>query len=266
MALLAIVQDVNSIDEKFRGLYKQLADGPKKGWHVLDVQGAEGFGLEDVGGLKSALSGERTKVQELAATLKSWEGLEPNEVRSLISKRDEMLNWKPDEKVEAMLQKRLGDAKGPLEAKVKELSDAIGAKTSMIHKLTVGNGVTAALAKLKGNADLLMPHVERRARVDDSNGEPSVYFVEDDGKTPMLTRKSGTGRMGIEEFCETLKGTFPTAFEGTAPRGSGATGGAGGATGQPHTIRESDALDRTKFKAAEAAANAAGLPLQIVKD
>ena len=62
MAIKSIIASLEDAPENVRSLYREgTADEGAEGKFILDVEPADGFSLENVDGLKSALSSERTE-------------------------------------------------------------------------------------------------------------------------------------------------------------------------------------------------------------
>lgn len=79
--LKAVVKDINELDESLRGFYVQ-----KDGKFLLNVTPTEGFELDNVTGLKTALGAERNSVAVLKEQLKPYEGLDVNAARTAIER------------------------------------------------------------------------------------------------------------------------------------------------------------------------------------
>ncbi|MGJ4945077.1 hypothetical protein ACQR1W_31240 [Bradyrhizobium sp. HKCCYLS1011] len=79
--LKAVVTDINTVDEAHRAYYVE-----KNGKFFLNVTPAEGFELDDVKGLKTALGAERNNVAVLKEQLKPYEGLDAGAARTAIER------------------------------------------------------------------------------------------------------------------------------------------------------------------------------------
>jgi hypothetical protein len=79
--LKAVVTDINTVDEAHRAFYVE-----KNGKFVLNVTPAEGFELDNVSGLKTALGAERNNVAILKEQYKPYEGLDPAAARTAIER------------------------------------------------------------------------------------------------------------------------------------------------------------------------------------
>jgi hypothetical protein len=79
--LKAVVTDINTVDEAHRGLYVE-----KNGKFFLNVVASEGFELDNVQGLKTALGAERNNVAVLREQLKPYEGLDVSAARTALER------------------------------------------------------------------------------------------------------------------------------------------------------------------------------------
>lgn len=90
VALKAIVSDLTTIDEGVRPLY--VKDGEV---YKLDVEPVNGFELDNVTGLKNALTSERSIKAGLEGKLKGYEGLDPTSARQAIARLAEFGDLDP---------------------------------------------------------------------------------------------------------------------------------------------------------------------------
>ena len=79
--LKAVVTDLNTVDEAHRAFYIE-----KNGKFLLNVTPAEGFELDNVSGLKTALGAERNNVAILKEQYKPYEGLDVAAARTAIER------------------------------------------------------------------------------------------------------------------------------------------------------------------------------------
>ena len=85
----AFVESIESVDEALRGEYKQVEGG-----FQLDVKPTNGFALENVEGLKSALGKERNSVSSLTKEInkikKEFDGIDPVELIGTKAQLDDL--------------------------------------------------------------------------------------------------------------------------------------------------------------------------------
>jgi hypothetical protein len=79
--LKAVVTDINTVEEGHRGFYVQ-----KDGKFFLNVTPTDGYELDHVQGLKTALGAERNNVAVLKEQLKPYEGLDAASARNAIER------------------------------------------------------------------------------------------------------------------------------------------------------------------------------------
>lgn len=240
MALKALVDSAAhaALPESVRALYRADA-----GRFILDVEPVGDFRLEDVGGLKTALSAERTKAEQLGAASKMFEGLDPAAAREALKKVGDMAKWTPEEKVREQIEaqtRQLSEKHG------RELESANGkAKTyrGQVEKLMVENKALEALGKHAKSPQLLLPHVLGNVRVvEDEKGTLRAVVVDARGN-PRITNKTGsTDEMSIEELVESMKAdpVYAPAFNPTPAAGTGSGPNGGGGSGGAKTVSRSD--------------------------
>jgi len=226
MALAAIIKE-----EVFTGLSDDLKKEYKKqsdGTFLLDVTAVEGFALEDVKGLKSALSSERTTREAAENKLKSFEGLDVDKARDALSKVEEMANWKPEDKVKeqiAVLKQQIEDKhRGELTKK----EDEVSMLTKQLQKKMIDSDAIKAIAEHGGSPKsasvLLYPIRElTRMRKTDS-GDFIVEVIGNDGNPRISPASGSTSPMSISELVVEMKSNdaYAPLFDGTGASGSGA--------------------------------------------
>lgn len=266
--LRAIVskEEFEKLEEAVRALYAPL-DGSEDRF-LLQVTPADGFVLEDVSGLKSALQKERQNVEAANTSLKAFEGLDPKKARDALARIEEIGNWKPDDKVKETIRQREEQLTAKFDADLKVERDAREAAEGEVKRLLIDSAATEAISKAKGDVDLLLPHVRSQTRVEAENGRFVARVIDPkDGSVRISMEPRNQDPMGIPELVTSMRERFPAAFEGAAARGTGAAGqdggGAGGGGGAVRLSRE-DAKDPVKYRAAREAAAKAGKSIEYV--
>lgn len=261
MALKKMLDSLEGLDDGIRSFYTE-----KNGKFILDVDG----GFEDVSGLKTALEREREnarKAERIASEYaKKFDGLEltPEEIADLVAKEKERQTKSALDKGEfEKLKNQL------LEKHNKEISakdGKISALQKAIEDQLVVSEAIRAVSKAKGVADLLLPHIQSKVKVEESeDGKFSVRVMGKDG--PRYNDKGEF--MTIEDLVNEMKGNeiFGRAFEGNGFSGSGSQGsGASGDSGGKYVfITSADARNHQKYQLAKTEAQKAGKQL-VVKD
>lgn len=245
--LKAIIDNLESVPEAVRGEYRPgTADDGQEGKFVLQVEGSNGWGLEDVSGLKNALGRERTRADKAESKIKKFGDLDPEAAREAIEKIAEF---------QAIDPKKEGDriAKEKIDAAIKQivekhsveldgLNKKAGGYLGKVKALLIDNVATTALAEHKGSVDLLLPHVQRNTRLKETDdGNFVVEVVDKDGNVRIGDSK-GTP-MTVQQLVAEMRQsqTFGRAFEGSGTSGGGTqpSNGGGTATTPPAGIPKS---------------------------
>ena len=97
----------------------------------------------------------------------------------------------------------------------------IEALTNQLHSLLIENTATEAIAKEKGDAALLMPHVLKRVKAIEEDGAVKVKVVDD--KNAIRFSPTSGNEMTIVELVREMKNdkSYGKLFESEAPRGGG---------------------------------------------
>lgn len=244
--LKAVVADLNTVDEGHRAFYVE-----KNGKFLLNVTPADGYELDDVKGLKSALSAERQIVQGLEGKLKPFEGLDAGTARSAIQRladfgdldpvkakeaietAERLLKIDPTKEAErlasekvAVEKKQLQDAWGLRE---KELNQAVEAtKTvaeslkSQLKTLMVDNeikGVLSSLNPIDDARDAIEIMASRFVQTREVNGNYVVEVLDEKG-TPRIKDHHGTP-FTVADLLTEIKEAKPALFKADDKRGIG---------------------------------------------
>jgi hypothetical protein len=252
-----------ALDPSLKAFYKQSGDG-----FLLDAEG-----VEDVTGLKSALDKERSNRRSESEALR----LLQDRVKDLdLDKAREMLQAAEQNdveklikagKLEEVIQKRTDKMRRDHEAELSKLQADLKAASEAASTLTTELGETllrseiAQQAPLKAIRPTAIPDVIARAR--------GVYKVEEKKLVPYkpdgspFYGKIGNKLIEIPEWLDSLQEEAPHFFEASKGTGTPAGGGRPGLPGQGLTLSRDDARDPAKYRAAQAAAEKAGVPLSI---
>ncbi len=221
MALKARLASLDGIAAEIAGEYSQQEDGS----FVLSVEAVDGFGLENVGGLKSALQKERENAANLTKKLAGVGDLDAGNARAALDKIAEIeasggASGKTQEALDALKSKLVGEHKA-------ELATLGQRETMLTQQLTtsmVDNAAAKAIAEHGGSMELLMPIIRNSvsAKVGD-DGVFSVRVLDNDGTTRITGRQGEMGAMGIAEYVGTLKAlpVYAGAFSGNGASGAG---------------------------------------------
>jgi hypothetical protein len=249
-------EELAGLPEGIREFYEE-----KNGAFVLGVDG-----LEDTSGLRSALEKERKTARELEKLARQYQGLgkSPDEIAELVKAQEESEKSKLEQKGEwEKLKAQL------LESHKKELTardEAVQKMKGTLESYLVDAAATEAIAAAKGIPQLLLPHVKGAVKVIEEDGKYQVRVVGPDGSHRMNAKGEF---LGIKDFVSEMRESevFSRAFEGTGTTGGGAAASrAQRSSGGAFLISREDARDVQKYRAAKAAASAAGQTLEIAAE
>lgn len=265
MALKALLGSLDGLPADVAKEYTKSEDGKFR----LAVEPVDGFVLENVGGLKSALATERSQREQFEKSLKSFEGLDPQQAREALKRLEEIKNWSPDQKVQEQIASSVKTVESKFKTELEQREAAIKSLNGALSGALIDQAATSAIAKLNGTPELLLPHIRSMTRIRDVGGKHVVEVIDPTNGTVRISPKgTSTSPMTIDELVEEMQKDkiFGRAFAGSGSSGGGAQGGnsGGGGGGGAVTITESDAKDITKYRRAREAAAKAGVPLTMV--
>lgn len=242
MALDAVRDNLDGLSDDVKKEYK-AGTGTLTGKFVLDVTpkeiGKEKWSLEDVSGLKSGLSAERTAKEEAVTKLKVFEGIDASAAREAMQKVAEMANWTPEQKVREQIDALKSQLTTKHGSELKAAQDKITNLEAQLQGVMITSAATKAIADRKGVVELLLPHVEKQTRLVMVDRVPTVQILDQNKQARISPKPGSTALMSVEEFVEELRGsdTFARCFDSNGASGGGATGTnlGGGSTGRTTT-------------------------------
>ena len=206
--LKAAVADLTTVEEAHRDLYVE-----KNGKFVLNVEGSEGFGLEDVTGLRNALAAERTAHSAVKNQFKPFEGLDPATVKTALERAEafgdldpkaakdaltaaeKFSKFDPEKEAERIANEKFERSKIQLtstfaEEKTRLASELATTKTALekrqaqVERLLKQNTIATELAKLDPldeARDVLEMIAAQSVKLVDVNGESVPVVVDASG-------------------------------------------------------------------------------------
>jgi len=239
MALKAILTKLDDAPEALREFYQPgaAADGTE-GRFVLKVEAVDGFALENVTGLKSALGAERTQRERLEKDVVKFKDLDPDRARAALVELEELKKIDPASEADKIANTKFEAARAQLlEKHTGELTgrdQRIGFLAGTVDELLREQRATAAIAEAKGSVDLLLPHVLKNTRTVEKDGKFSVEVIDSAGNVRIADGQGNPMKMA-DLVAEMRKSdTFARAFDGDGHSGSGKehdSGGGGGGAG-----------------------------------
>lgn len=222
MTLRAIVDGVDGLPDDVRSHYEE-----KDGKFYLQVESVGGFALEDVKGLKQALSKEREEARKIKESLKAFDGLDASDIRDQLEElerlRESRKGPSADEIRKAAYEQASKELKKQLDSKDSELK----AMTAQLESNIVDAAATSAISSKNGNVRLLLPHVKSQIRMRRTDNGSYIAEVVDPSGNARLSSKTGSMEpMSIDELVAEMAhdDTFGSAFRGSGASGSGAVG------------------------------------------
>lgn len=192
------------------------------GKYYLKVEPVDGFALENISGLKSALSKELERRKEAEGKLKKFGGIDPDDAREAISKLEELSAVDPKAEADKIAAAKIDAAVKKMAAQHKEeverLKGSIQSQREQLDKLVRTDAITKAIIAADGNVDLLGPLINQHTRINDDG---RLELVDTDG-LPMLANSGKP--LELEEYVTQLKNDrrFGGAFKSSGAAGSGA--------------------------------------------
>lgn len=213
------ITSLDEVDEAFRGEYVQ-----RDGFYYADMVLPDGFGIEDVSGLKRSLGASRREYQEATAKLKAYSGIEdPAKALEAMSKLEEMQNFDPDEvvaeKIKAREEQLIQKHTAQIELRDKR-SDSL---LNQLKKELIENAAMKALAENGGAeyAHMTMPYIRDRVQLREADDKFIVEVLDDNGN-PAIADSAGNP-MGIPQLVAEMKAQpdrWGPAFNGTGNSGT----------------------------------------------
>lgn len=236
MPLKAIIGALADAPEALRGEYRPgTKEEGLEGKFVLAVEGAGGWALENIDGLKQALSTERDRANKAEAGAKAFEGLDPADVSKKLAKLAELEKIDPskeaDKLVEAKLKASLEQVNATHSAELKAREEQIAKLTNGLKARTLASAVDSALAKADPlNVDALRLKVQSSIRIKETGNEEDPFAIEvlTPSGTPAVDNQ---GRpLAIDAFLSDLRKdpAWAVNFKPIGKQGAGAEGGGAG--------------------------------------
>lgn len=202
----------------------------RNGQYVLALELPEGWGLEDVRGLKTALAAEREAKASLERRVSKFGDLDPEVARDALSKVEKMKTWTPEEKVAEQMKAREDALTAKHRGELTQLQEALQGRDREVSKLLIDSEAMRLLDG-KASVELLLPIIQGATKVvRDADGKSSVVVLDHNGNPRISGAPGSTANMTLAELVETMRNDkrYAPAFYGSPASGSGATGGATG--------------------------------------
>lgn len=199
-----------------------------------------------VAGLKSKNSELLGKLKESTETLKRYEGIDPDAVRSILKRftDDEEAALIAKGQVDTVLAKRTERMKADYDKQLeaaKAEAEAFGKRAAAFQQRVLDNEIRAAAAKAGIHQHAIDDALFRGRAMFSLSDDGSAVALGDDGR-PVLG-KDGKTPFSPLEWLESMKDKAPHWFPAQASGGGASGSGGGGAGGKTITRAAFDALD-----------------------
>lgn len=251
MPLKAIVENLETVDETQRPFYRE-----DDGKFVLDVEPVNGFALENIEGLKSALGATRRERDEIQQKFKSFDGLDAAKARDALTKLEELSRIDPEKEADKLAAQKLESLKSQMTDAHRREVEKLVKENSTFKGVALRFGVTDRISKaldaakaMPDSRPVLEAYMSKYVKSSfDDNGTLSIQIVDDNGN-PRIADAQGNP-MKIEDLAIELRSKMPQAFEGKGAGGSGASPGgdpSGGGTVKKRSEMSND--EKAKYLA-----------------
>lgn len=189
---------------------------------------------QEVGGLRKALDAERANKKELAAKLKQYDGIDPEQYQLLLKNQQNAEanqakttgDWDAREnQLKTQLKQELTKRENHYSAELSGRDAKIALMQAALEKSLIEAQATSAISAAKGAPELLLPHVMQRVKIFEEDGEYSVRVLDQNGQ-PRIADIKGSP-FTIKHLIEEMKNdpVYGRAFEASGAGGSGAQNG-----------------------------------------
>ena len=218
----ATVDSIEKVPEDFRPMYEDSGDGKFSLSKDEKVVSAVKAITRFQGALKASRAEAKGKTTIDLSPLSEY-GTSPEEILSAVNAKMELLETAAAGSKEAKLnvdkvKEDLGKAHA-IQLGQKDLK--VTAYKAQLDRLLISNVAQAAISELKGDAELLMPHLVGHIQSVEEDGQFKVFVVDKEKNK----RFSGVTAepMTIKELVAEFKGSdkFAKLFESEAPSGGG---------------------------------------------
>ncbi len=237
MPLKAIIEKLEDVAEGLRTEYRAgTKEEGLEGKFVLAVEPVAGFTLENVDGLKSALSKERGAKEAAEKKIEAFKDMDAGDVKKRLDKLAELEKLDPAKEADKLAEQK---AQAKIEQIVKAHETALAAEREKAEKAMRGlqgrtrdAAINAALAKADAiNVEALRLKLSQHIRLKETSNpdEPFAVEVVDVSGNPLVDNKGGA--LGLEAFVDNLRAdqAWATAFKPAGKPGTGANPSSGGA-------------------------------------
>ncbi|MHB9879102.1 hypothetical protein ACSMXM_05510 [Pacificimonas sp. ICDLI1SI03] len=238
MPLKAVIEKVEDAPEALRSAYRPgTADEGTDGKFVLDVEPSDGFTLENVDGLKTALSKERRSRETAEKAVEAFKDMDASDIQKKLEKLADLEKLDPSKEADKIAQQKIDAAREQL---VQQHEQALNAERERAAKYEAGyktrtmeSAVNEALASADAiNPEALALKLRSHFRLKETGNADDPFAVEvvDGSGNPMIGNAKGDP-MNPKGLMEQLRSDpkWATSFKPAGKSGSDARQSSGGA-------------------------------------
>jgi len=244
MALKALLESIDTLSDAEKALYVQATEGDYAGKFLLDVEGVEGFALENVAGLRNALTATKAELDAAKGAVDGYKGLPtPKQVSEKLKKLERLEKLDPEKEADRLaeirLETQITDLQKKHDGEVSTRDGRINSLTSQVEKLLIDSEAATAIAKHKGDPELLLPFIRPRLKMVETDGQFAVQVLSDKGEQEYAIRENKAVPATIEDLVAKFKANtkYGAFFAASGNSGGGAqqrnNQGAGSAKNNP---------------------------------
>lgn len=234
MPLNPVVEDINEVEETLRPYYKETEKG-----FILDVQESNGYALENVQGLRSALSKERGRAQEFEKRSSQFSELgdmSPAEIKQALEELNTLKQLDPSKEADKIAEQKLKSFQEQMTKKhqtevgtVKQSADRY---KNQLQSLLIDDAAKNAILAAGGNDKTIaymLPTVKASLSLRETENGFMTQVIDSNGH-PQIGDSNGNP-MTVTQLVEQLKsqelwsGAFPGRQRSGGGKQSDATGG-----------------------------------------
>ena len=217
MALAAKIskEQFEALAEHFKPEYVQ-----KDGNYLLDVTPTDGFALENVDGLKSALGATKTERDNAVKLSKQFEGINVDEAKEAVEKLKQFQSFDPEKKIEEGIKAQKEELVNQHNKAMSVKDDSISKLTDQVERHLIDASANAAIVEAKGNNLFLMPHIKDQVKMKEVDGKYIAQVLDGAGNARIGDTQGNL--MTVAQLVTEMKGKpeFASAFEGTGMSGT----------------------------------------------
>jgi hypothetical protein len=251
MALAPIVDSLDAIPEFLKREYKE---DPSTGKFLLDVVPTNGYVLENIDGLKSALGKERQRASEFESKVKALGDIDPVAVKTKLQRLAELEALDPvkeaDKIAEAKAKNMIDQVISKHQQELSGLASRADTYKSTLNQVLVDEAAKNAIVAAGGDEktiNYMLHQVKAGLKLVEHDGKFYTQVVDQAGN-PRIGDAQG-GLMTIKQYVDELKGSpiWADAFPGRSQSGGGKQPGGKPGTGTLPKKSEMTTAQKTAF-------------------